>query len=120
MSLLFSSHLLPDVEAVCDYVLVLSRGTLLEHGRIQDLKQAHQRMFEVRVKSEPEKLAHRLAQAGCGAEPHNDTLRVRLPEGADEQLFWKAAAETGTQIRMLRPLRSTLEEVFLKAVEEHG
>src|SRR5437763_13555260 len=41
MSLLFSSHLLPDVEAVCDYVMVLGRGRLLAQGLIRALKQVH-------------------------------------------------------------------------------
>ena len=35
MSLLFSSHLLPDVETVCDYVIVLGNGKLLAAGEIQ-------------------------------------------------------------------------------------
>src|SRR5260370_40304049 len=35
MSLVFSSHLLPDVEAVCDHVVVLGAGRLLAEGRIQ-------------------------------------------------------------------------------------
>src|SRR4029453_3334901 len=38
LSLLFSSHLLPDVEAVCDHVLVLGRGTLLAQGEIRTMK----------------------------------------------------------------------------------
>src|SRR5439155_1802606 len=50
MSLLFSSHLLPDVEAVCDHVMVLGRGELLAQGNIQELKQVHARSYEVRVK----------------------------------------------------------------------
>ncbi len=41
MSLLFSSHLLPDVEAVCDHVMVLGRGKLLASGRIDELKKRH-------------------------------------------------------------------------------
>src|SRR5262249_56373762 len=49
MSLLFSSHLLPDVEAVCEYVMVLGRGRLLVQGRIEDLEKSHQREFELRV-----------------------------------------------------------------------
>jgi ABC-2 type transport system ATP-binding protein len=52
MSLLFSSHLLPDVEAVCDHVLVLGSGRLLAQGRIQDMKQLHRQSFEVRPKGE--------------------------------------------------------------------
>src|SRR5436190_2228938 len=39
MSLLFSSHLLPDVEAVCDHVVVLGAGRVLTQGRIEQLKQ---------------------------------------------------------------------------------
>src|SRR5213079_1720726 len=48
MSLLFSSHLLPDVEAVCDHVVVLGRGQLLAQGNIQEMKNAHPRSFDVR------------------------------------------------------------------------
>jgi hypothetical protein len=33
-------------------------------------------------------------------------------------MIWQAALDTGDQVRWLRPRRSTLEEVFLKAVEE--
>jgi ABC-2 type transport system ATP-binding protein len=117
MSLLFSSHLLPDVEAVCDHVLVLARGRLLAQGAIRDLKQAHEQTFEVRVKNDAAEFTRRLTQAGCGVEPHDDLLRVRLPREQSSDLLWELAATCGEQIRYLRPQRSTLEEVFLKAVE---
>jgi ABC-2 type transport system ATP-binding protein len=117
MSLLFSSHLLPDVEAVCDHVLVLDRGRLLAQGKISDLKQPHARTFEVRVKADPGRFASRLAERGCGVEPRDDLLLVRLPPEASSDLLWETASATGDQIRYLRPQRSTLEEVFLKAVE---
>src|SRR5438105_12840155 len=51
MSLVLSSHLLPDVEAVCDHVVVLGGGRLLAEGKIRDLKQVHDRCFEVRLKA---------------------------------------------------------------------
>jgi len=54
MSLLFSSHLLPDVESVCDSVIVLGRGKLLTEGNIQELKLLHNRSFEVRLKGDGE------------------------------------------------------------------
>src|SRR6185436_13629572 len=57
MSLLFSSHLLPDVEAVCDYVVVLGSGKVLTAGKIQELKQIHNRMFEVRLKADSSEFA---------------------------------------------------------------
>jgi ABC-2 type transport system ATP-binding protein len=117
MSLLFSSHLLPDVEAVCDHVLVLGRGQLLAQGPISELKQAHEQTVEVRVKSDPARFAHRLTEQGCGVESRDELLRVRLPRGRSSEMLWQIAASSGEQIRYLRPQRSTLEEVFLKAVE---
>jgi ABC-2 type transport system ATP-binding protein len=116
MSLLFSSHLLPDVEAVCDHVLVLSGGKLLAQGAIRDLKQAHDQSFEVRVKTDMAEFARRLMEMGCDAQRHDDLLRVRLPRGRSSDMLWQLAASCGEQIRYLRPQRSTLEEVFLKAV----
>jgi ABC-2 type transport system ATP-binding protein len=118
MSLLFSSHLLPDVEAVCDYVVVLGSGKVLTQGKIQELKQVHNRCFEMRLKAEPAAFIERLHALGCSAQTRDDLLVVQVPEGLTQQIFWKAVAEQGQQIRYLRPQRSTLEEVFLKAVEQ--
>jgi ABC-2 type transport system ATP-binding protein len=118
MSLLFSSHLLPDVESVCDYVVVMGAGKVLTQGTIQELKQIHSRCFEVRLKTEPGSFANRLQAMGCTTETREDLLVVRVPEGATQEIFWRVVAEQGQQIRYLRPQRSTLEEVFLQAVEK--
>jgi ABC-2 type transport system ATP-binding protein len=120
MSLLFSSHLLPDVEAVCDHVVVLGRGRLLAQGRIAELKAPHDRQFELRVKGDHHGFAEGLASRAIQAELMDDHLLVELPPGASRTLLWQAAAETGEQVRALRPRRSTLEEIFLSAVAEQN
>jgi ABC-2 type transport system ATP-binding protein len=71
----------------------------------------------VRVKSDQELFAGRLITLGCTTKPHEDHLVVQVPEGGTPQILWRAAADQGVQIRYLRPQRSTLEEIFLKAVE---
>lgn len=118
MSLLFSSHLLPDVEAVCNYVIVLAAGKLLAQGEIAELKQVHSQSFEVRIKGELAPFANRLRSAACTVDEHADLLKVVLPAHESPQLIWQAAAEAGEQIRHLRPQRSTLEEVFLSSLEQ--
>jgi ABC-2 type transport system ATP-binding protein len=117
MNLLFSSHILPDVEAVCNYVVVLGRGKLLAQGDIQQLKELHYQTFDLRLKSDGVLFAQRLVATGCSVEHHDDDLRVRIPSDRSERLLWEIAADEGEQIRHLRPQRSTLEEVFLNAVE---
>jgi ABC-2 type transport system ATP-binding protein len=121
MSLLFSSHLLPDVETVCEHVVVLGGGRLLAQGRIQEMKGLQQLLYEVRLKAEPERFRARLAAVGCTAEQHEDELLlVKVPPGRDHALLWEVARSEGLQIRHLRPRRATLEEVFLKAVGPRG
>jgi ABC-2 type transport system ATP-binding protein len=117
MNLVFSSHLLPDVEAVCDYVVVLGSGKLLAHGEIRELKRLHDQTFDVRLKADMTAFGERLTALGCATEYQDDVLRVRLPAEQSQQILWEAAASQNEQIRYLRPQRSTLEEVFLNAVE---
>jgi ABC-2 type transport system ATP-binding protein len=89
----------------------------LAEGQIRDLKQLHDQCYEVRLKAEIAPYAQRLTALGFSTELADDLLRVRLPAGRTAQDLWQVAAEQGQQIRYLRPQRSTLEEVFLKAVE---
>jgi ABC-2 type transport system ATP-binding protein len=116
MNLLFSSHLLPDVEAVCDYVVVVGSGKLLAQGQIKELKKLHEQTFDVRLKTDMTGFAERLAAIGCATEFSDELLRVRIPAARSQRLLWEVAAERNDQIRYLQPQRSTLEEVFLNAM----
>ena len=117
MSVLFSSHLLPDVEAVCDHIIVLGAGHLLVQGDIHELKAAHQGGFEVRLKEDGASFARYLTDLGCTVQRRGDILLIQIPPNSSPAILWRAAAVTGQQIRHLRPQRSTLEEVFSNAVE---
>jgi ABC-2 type transport system ATP-binding protein len=97
---------------------VLGGGRLLTQGKIDELKQAHGRSFEVRLKADPFEYAQRLGALGVMTQLRDDLLVVQIPEDRSPQMLWEVAAETKQQIRHLRPQRSTLEEVFLKAVEQ--
>jgi ABC-2 type transport system ATP-binding protein len=98
-------------------VVVLGSGKLLAQGEIQELKQLHERTFDVRLKGRMDSFAQRLSALGCTSEFRDDLLRVRIPAEKSQQLLWEVAASENEQIRYLRPQRSTLEEVFLNAVE---
>lgn len=116
MSLIFSSHLLPDVEAVCDHVMVMGAGRLLANGKIEALKHREQRQFEVRVKAMAHEFANELHKRGMITTETDDTLLVTLADTQPLDDIWRAAAENHIQIRALRPRRSSLEEVFLSAL----
>src|SRR3954452_2470238 len=52
ISLILSSHVMPDVETVCDSVVVMNQGTVVMRGPIDTLKGPAGRMFEVRIKGD--------------------------------------------------------------------
>jgi ABC-2 type transport system ATP-binding protein len=116
MSLIFSSHLLPDVEAVCDDVIVLGQGKLLAQGNIKELKAGHEGSFILKLKGDATQFIGHLHTAGCTITSHEDGLLVQLKRDAKPEMLWELAGRAGVQIRHLRPQRSSLEEVFLEAV----
>jgi ABC-2 type transport system ATP-binding protein len=116
--LVLSSHLLPDVEAVCDQVAVLDAGRLVRSGRMTDLLASPTRAFELRVKGPQENFAAHLRALGATCRPqHHGLLYVETRDGGAEAVF-QAAAATGCQVRQLLPARNTLEDVFTAAVHE--
>ena len=124
VSVILSSHLLPDVERTCDHVIVMDKGRIAAHGPIAALRQARGRVYELRVKASADSIAvdafvERLRAAGVeGHATDEDVMRVFVPgEGGARQLFALAAAAQ-VQVRHLRPSVATLEDVFATAVGE--
>jgi ABC-2 type transport system ATP-binding protein len=117
VSVILSSHLLPDVERVCDEVMVLSAGKLEFTGTIAELRGDAEERFSVRVKDGLEKLAGALAAAGHETRRDGEELSLLLP-GGDTDAVFAAARSAGVQIRHLAPLKRSLEAAFLSKVRE--
>src|SRR6476660_6286259 len=119
VSLILSSHLLPDVEYTCDHVVVMDKGRIAAAGPIEAMKQPRGRVYELRVKTpgDLESFFERLRRAGLDCHStDDDVVRVFVPgDGGARQLFTLAAAER-VQVRHLRPSVPPLEDVFAHAV----
>ena len=115
--ILLSSHLLPDVEYVCQEVVALHHGNVVVRGNIEELKHPHQQVFELGIKGDRDAY---IAALECYdyqlylTEELN--LRVTLPESVDSNIFFKVALETSVQIRHLNSVRQSLEDIFAEAV----
>ena len=60
ISLILSSHVMPDVESVCDAVVVMNRGQVVMQGPIASLKKPAGHIFEVRIKGDRDAFVERL------------------------------------------------------------
>ena len=119
MSLVLCSHLLPDVERVCERVMVLNLGRVAAEGSLAELTGPRRAAYDVRFKGDAAAFQTDLQDSGCECHLGEDGLRVFLPEGGGPELLFATARGCAVQIRHLRPGVESLEDVFLRALEKH-
>jgi len=110
-----SSHLLSEIEAAADYLIVIRFGKLLFSGPLHDLLEHEQRFVDVETedRSDQESLAERYRSIGFEVEPENGGLRVLVDPDRAADLN-RAAIDLGIVLRRLVPRSETLEDVFLR------
>ena len=116
MSLILCSHLLRDVEQVCENVIVFNLGKVAAAGRIADLTGPRRAVYDVRVKGDAAAFLTDLKDQGCEWREGEDGYRVFLVDGTGPETIFRTARETNVQVRFLRPGSETLEDVFLRAL----
>ena len=118
-SFVISTHLLPDVEGLCDQVLLLNAGQSLAAGPLSKLLATQDAESVVRVKGDPTRFVAALTAAGLAPRLAGGDIRVHLPAGG-ERLVFQTAYATQTQVRYLAPAVHTIEDLFLALVERAG
>ena len=117
VTVLLSTHLLPDVEHVCDRVIVIAKGCVVVDGNISSLMVARDGLYELRVRDNKAGFVAAIEGLGftCKDQQTGELFVVKPPE-RDVEVLFEAARDQNTQIRQLRPVRQSLEEIFMKAI----
>jgi len=117
MQVLISSHILPDIETVCSEVVILNKGRLAAQGKLSELRKLHYRLYEIRIKGEGERFAAKIKALGCRVEETEDKLlKVYVPAEMDIREIFRAAEEEKAQVRHFVRSRTSLEDLFARAV----
>jgi ABC-2 type transport system ATP-binding protein len=118
-AIVLSTHLLPDVERVCDHAVIMHRGAVRFVGTIDELRGARGRDSElfVEVKAGAARLAEALTAAGAVCLVTSPVaLQVNLPANATTRLVFQTAQAAGLQIRELGVRRESVEAAFLRVI----
>ncbi len=116
-SVIISTHILPEVEMVCDHVQIIDKGKLVFNGAIDVLKKQRIGNKLLIAMNKPPKAAELLKIAGVEeAESVSDQLmRVRFVEGATPaEAIVQAAVAKGWGLYQIGPDQTSLEDVFVQ------
>jgi len=117
----FSSHIISDVEALCDRVVMLDKGHKVAEGRVEDLIGTEILYVELVVSPAPPPslLASTGIPPGTG-HAQGDLLVLRAP-GSPEANRWMAdLIREGFSVLSCVPMKKRLEDIYLERVAEAG
>jgi len=114
-TILFSSHILPDVEMLCDRVLIVLGGRLVRNATLNELMSHHANGVEIRCVGSPLiEIPPSYAEV-LSREEHADGTAFRLsdPSRLNDVVSW--LLRSGVTLRAVTPNRASLEELMLEA-----
>jgi ABC-2 type transport system ATP-binding protein len=117
-SVVFSSHLLRDVEECCDEVLIMKGGHIAAICDLEEERRANRRFVEMETRGATPEFAAAIGSLGCEyAMTGEQRVKLVMSDGLEVRDIYKLAAERNVQIRRLNYKRDSLEDIFLKAME---
>ncbi len=121
-SLILSTHLLGDVERVCETVVILHQGQVLRQGSVAELRTRRQDRYRLQIQGNPVAFVEELLLEGARIMEDNGRgeLRVAVPPGWVTRAFFALADNHGVLLRGLRRDDEELEELFHRVITENG
>ncbi|MDX1927103.1 MAG: ABC transporter ATP-binding protein [Pirellulaceae bacterium] len=117
-SIVICTHILPDVQQVSDFVVILAAGRVSVANTMSELARPAVPALQVRILGAPEKFMDALKSRNLDAKL--GPMGTIVVEGDSEDRLreiWSVAAELDVVVRSLTPARNSMEAIFLEAVQ---
>src|SRR5688500_10503632 len=117
MNVLVCSHLLRDIEQVCDEAVILKDGMIVHHCNLEEERRSNKSFVELEVTGDDRNL--RMAQPDIGADGVSEFAalwRNVVPASVEVEAICGLTTRHNLLVRRLTSLRDNLEEIFLKAM----
>jgi len=116
--IVLSSHLLRDVEECCEEIVILKDGQLVVYCNLEEERKANKKFLMLETRGELKEFVDAVAALGCECAVTSDhRLKVILQEQTEIRDLYRLALQYRVQIRRLTYKRDSLEDIFLKAME---
>lgn len=117
MRIVLCSHLLRDVEDSCDEVLILKQGQIAHYSNLDEERRANKRFVELETYGANGDFTAAIEKLGCECAVTANRMKMVLADGVETRDIFRIAAQQQVRIRRMNFRRDTLEDIFLKAME---
>jgi ABC-2 type transport system ATP-binding protein len=120
VTVFFCSHILSDVEQLCDRVAILDRGRLVESGRFSEIMDTTLRAIEVVVDGFTPELEGRMAGSFQLSRRQGSRAQLSFPDSPSFERTLPLLLESGVRLVSVTPVKETLEDRFVREVKAGG
>src|SRR4051812_22445556 len=115
-TVLFSSHILTDIEAIADQVAIVARGSLQSIGTPAELVKRAVLGFDLKVRIAAEATIDHLTTGASRVRRVADELALTLGADADIDAWLERAHAAGAKVIAVEPRHETLEDLFMRQI----
>ncbi len=112
----FSTHILSDVETLCDRVCILKKGEVAVSGKLDELLANTSRVVEIALDGVSAQLRGKLSERGWSGKSMGDHFVLEVPAGPVVREVISAAYESEAAVVSVTPKRETLEKIFSRTL----
>src|ERR1039457_2942384 len=116
--LLISSHLLRDIDETCDEVLILKNGHIASLCNIEEERRSNRSFMELETVGATERFSVSIRGLGCECATFpGGRIKLVIPDHIEARDLYVIASQQGVQIRRMNQRRDSLEDIFLRAMD---
>ena len=119
-TVLMSSHVMDDVQDVCDRIVLIHKGKIVVHRSIDDLVSQVEREIEIMVWGGVSRMEDELTSKGLKTRRLGRVIRIKKDDDSTTRKILEAADSSEVQVRQMREYEPDLEDIFILIMEKLG
>jgi ABC-type uncharacterized transport system ATPase subunit len=117
---LMSGHVMDDIQEVCDSIVMIHKGKIVVHRRIDELAKQVDEEIEISVWGGSSKMQNSLESRGLNVRRLGRVMRIKVESDDTISAILQSAVESDVQVRRMGIYEPDLEDIFLLIMEKLG
>ena len=119
-TVLMSGHVMDDIQEVCDSIVMIHKGKIVVHSRIEELASQVDEEIEISVWGGSSRMQESLESRGLSVRRLGRIIRIKVESEDTISVILECAVESGVQVRKMGEYEPDLEDIFLLIMDKLG